>query len=71
MKSLRQLCVALVVTLSLAIHTFAGGIETGIAPPPPALAGEIQIGVAGQMDTMVNGDIETGLSLIESLLALF
>lgn len=70
MKTLRQLCIALTFTLLLAVPAFAGEIQTTIAPPP-TLTGEIQTGVAGQMDTMVNGDIETGLSLIESLLALF
>lgn len=85
MKSLRQLCLALVFTFTLALPVFAGEMQTTIAPPPalageietpktlatPTLAGEIQTGVAGQIDTMVNGGIETGLSLIQSLLALF
>lgn len=70
MKTLRQLCIALTFTLLLAAPAFAGEIQTTIAPPP-TLAGEIQVGVAGQIDTMANGDIETGLSLIESMLALF
>lgn len=71
MKTLRQLSVASVFVFALAVPTFAGEIQIPIAAPPPTLTGEIQTGVAGQMDTMVNGDIETGLSLIQSLLALF
>lgn len=69
MKTLRQLSVASVLVLALAISASAGEIQTPLTTP--TLAGEIQIGVAGQIDTTVNGGIETGLSLIESLLALF
>ena len=66
MKALRQLSVASVFVLALAI---------------PAFAGEIQTGVAGQMDTTSAGEIHTTNSeadaggfasgLIQSLLALF
>lgn len=78
MKSLRQLCVALVFTLSLAIPAFAGGIETGIAPPPLVTTdGEIHTTRAGEIQTTGNepteGDSVTAaaLGLIQSLLALF
>lgn len=82
MKTLRQLCVALTLTLAFAVNTSAGEIHTTIAPPP-MLAGEIQTPVAGQMDTPpVAGEIQIGnsesgsvtaaaLGLIQSLLALF
>jgi len=63
MRTLRQLCVALVVTLALTIPAFAGGIETPIAPPTQAQTttattnGDIQTGLTGQDET--DGSSET------------
>lgn len=78
MKTLRQLCVASVFVFALAIPTFAGEIQIGIAPPtPPPLAGEIHTTVAGQMDTtsseanVSDSATEIALNLLQSMLALF
>jgi hypothetical protein len=84
MKTLRQLCVALVFTLALTIPAFAGDIQTGIAPPdpPPAstsstVPGEISTTVAGDISTMISEEAttasltETALNLLQSVLALF
>ena len=52
MRTLRQVFVALVLTLTLTLPTFAGDISTTVAPPTaPA---------QGVMSTPVNGDIHTG-----------
>lgn len=80
MNTLRQLVVALVITLALTTSAFAGEMETGrTAPPTPTTTrvGEIQIGITGQMDT-VNSEAATAdsateivLNLLQSVLALF
>jgi hypothetical protein len=85
MKTLRQLCVAVVFTLALATSTFAGIIEIGSpAPPPPSqpaqtatVNGEMQIGLTGQEETgsgevsATDSATETALNLLQSVLALF
>lgn len=81
MKTLRQLCVALAFTLVLTIPAFAGEIETGIAPPPPAQTvtanGEISTPVAGQEEagsgkaTAADSVTESVLNLLQSVLSLF
>jgi hypothetical protein len=84
MKSLRQLCVAVVFTLALTTSTFAGGIEIGSpAPPPPSqpqtatLNGEMPIGLTGQEETnsgeatAADSTTEAALNLLQSVLALF
>lgn len=82
MKPLRRLCVALVLTLVLALSAFAGDIQTGITttPPPPesqaTTTGEISTGVTGDMSTTAAGQMDTGvtdvaLSLLQSVLSLF
>ena len=84
MKSLRQLCVAVVFTLALALPAFAGEMDTGRpVPPPPSqpqtatVNGEMQIGLTGQEET-VSGEVsatdsatEAVLNLLQSVLALF
>lgn len=76
MKPLRKLCVALTLTFLLAITSFAGEIHTTITPPPVPTAatdGEIQTGVAGQIDT-TSSEANAGdfaLSLMQSVLGLF
>ena len=82
MKTLRQLCVALVFTLALTTPALAGDIETMIVPPPPSQAqtattnGEIQTGVTGQVETPSGEATATGsatnaaLNLIQSVLSL-
>ena len=84
MKTLRQLCVAVVFTLALAISTFAGEMEiTKTSPPPPSqpqtatLNGDMQTGLTGQEETgsgevsATDSATETALNLLQSVLALF
>lgn len=82
MKPLRQLCVALTLTLALSVAADAGEIHTTVAPPPPAPAATT---ADGQIETPVAGQEETGsseatasdsaaniaLNLLQSVLALF
>ena len=79
MKTLKTLCAAAIVSLALAIPTFAGDIQTPtvINPPPPPAAsirGDIgSPGVAGDVSTpgvTSSGDIETP-GLVDIFLALF
>jgi hypothetical protein len=83
MKNFRQLSVALVFLFALTMPAFAGQIETGIAPPPPAqpatAGGQIDTGVttAGQIETgsseatAADSATELALNLLQSVLALF
>jgi hypothetical protein len=81
MKTLRQLCVAVVFTLALSISTFAGEIEiTKTAAPPPQTAtanADIQTGIAGQEETgsseatAADSATEIALNLLQSVLSLF
>jgi hypothetical protein len=86
MKTLRQLCVAVVVIFALTIPAFGGIIDTPPAPPPPAqetTPGQIETGAPGGIQTPPGdpGTIETppaptasateaALSLLGSLLGL-
>ena len=77
MKNIRHFCAAVTLTLILALHSFAGQIETGITdPPPPSAAdGQIETGIAGQITTgsseAVDPVTEIALSLLQSVLPLF
>jgi hypothetical protein len=81
MKTLRQLCVASVCVFALAIPAFAGQIDTGIAPPPPAqtatVNGQIDTGLTGQEETgsgeasATDLATETALHLLQGVLSLF
>ncbi len=81
MKTLRQLCVAVVFTLALSISTFAGEIDiTKTAPPPPQSAtaqGEMHTTVTGQEETgsgevsATDSATEIALNLLRTVLALF
>ena len=85
MKSLRQLCVAVVFTLALAIPAFAGVMDTGSPAPPPSaqpaqtatVNGEMQIGLTGQEETgsgevsATDSATEIALNLLQSVLSLF
>ncbi len=80
MKLLRRLCVALTLTLALAVVTFAGEIHTTVTPPPTNAAtteGEIETGLAGQIETPSNeaavsdSAVNVALNLLQSVLALF
>jgi hypothetical protein len=81
MKTLRQLLVALVFTLALAIPALAGEMETGRTTPPPTptatTAGEMQTTVTGQEEansseaTATDSATEFALNLLQSVLSLF
>jgi hypothetical protein len=83
MKTLRQLCVAVVFTLALALPAFAGVMDTGSPTPPPSqpqtatVNGEIETTVTGQEETgsseatAADSATETVLNLLQSVLALF
>ena len=81
MKTLRQLCLASVVTFTLALPALAGEMQTTVAPPQPAQSATSQ----GEIDTTITGQEELGsseataadsateltLNLLQSVLALF
>lgn len=71
MRNLRQLCVAVVLTLVVTVHTFAGQIHTLIVDPPPPPPVETE----GQMTTgsseAIDPITETTISLLQSVLPLF
>ena len=83
MKTLRQLCVAVVFTLALSISTFAGEIDITKTSPPPSqpqtatVNGDMQTGLTGQEETgsgevsATDSATETVLNLLQSVLALF
>jgi hypothetical protein len=81
MKTLRQLCLALVFTSALVLPVFGGEISTTVAPPPSAHAattdGEIETGVAGGIETGSSeanaggAAADVALSLLQSMLSLF
>ncbi len=67
MRTLRRLCAAFVLTLMLALSTFAGQIETTFAPPPPQQSAT-QATTDGQIETTVAGQIETTIQAAINLL---
>jgi len=83
MKNFRRFSVACAFTLALTVPTFAGQIETMVAPPPPppdstqtATTGEIETTNAGQVGTS-GGEVSAtdsatnaALNLVQSVLAL-
>jgi hypothetical protein len=83
MKTLRQLCVAVVFTLALALPAFAGEMSIGSPTPPPSqpqtatVNGEMEIGLTGQEETgsgeasATDSATEAVLNLLQSVLALF
>ena len=81
MKTLRQLCVASVLTLTFSLSAFAGEIQTTVTSPPPPQTvtanGEIQTTITGQAETdsseaTVAGSVtESVMNLLESVLSLF
>lgn len=84
MKSLRQLCVALMFTFVLTLPSFAGEITTMIVPPPPTQPaqtatanGDIETGVTEQAEmgsreaTATDSATEIALNLLQSVLSLF
>lgn len=74
MKSLRQLCAALVLALVLELSAFAGEMSTTIAsPPPPPPQGNMSTTVACDMTTGIadtDTATEVALNLLQSLLTL-
>jgi hypothetical protein len=78
MKNIRRSCVAAVFALTLTIPTFAGGIDTGIAPPPTAPAhmtqGGIETTVTGQAEettAATDSVTQAALNILQSVLSLF
>jgi hypothetical protein len=83
MKTLRQLCVAVVFTLALAIPAFAGEMHIGSPTPPPSqpqtatVNGVMEIGLTGQEETgsseatAADSATEIALNLLQSVLSLF
>jgi hypothetical protein len=83
MKTLRQLCVAVVFTLALAAPAFAGEMPIGSPTPPPSqpqtatVNGEMPIGLTGQEETgsseatAADSATEAVLNLLQSVLAHF
>jgi hypothetical protein len=84
MKTLRQLCVAVVFTLALAAPAFAGEMQIGSPTPPPpsqpqtaTVNGDMQTGLTGQEETgsgevsATDSATEAVLNLLQSVLALF
>ena len=59
MRTFKRLCAAFVLTLMLALSTFAGDIQTGIASTPPPSE---QATTQGQIETGITGDISTGVT---------
>jgi len=82
MKTLRQLFAVIVLTLMLALSSYAGDIHTTVAPPQPAqtpatVEGEMTAGDGGDMhtgnsDEATAGDVwaEAALSLLQGVLSL-
>lgn len=79
MKSFRQICAVLVLTLALTVSAFAGNMTTMITDPPPppssaTLEGQMTTGVTDNTTASVMGAepaTESALNLLQSLLALF
>jgi hypothetical protein len=79
MKTLRELCIAAVFTLSLSCTAFAGEIETTFISydPSPTTSGWISTTVTGQAGNgggegaVGDSAAEAALSLIQGLLSLF
>jgi hypothetical protein len=76
MKSLRQLCAVIVLTMALALTAFAGEMSTTVVDPSPPSE---QSATEGNMTTMSAGQMGAGnadpatavaLNLLQSLLAL-
>ncbi len=59
MRTFQRLCAASVLTLMLALSTFAGDIQTGIAATPPPSQ---QATTQGEISTTVAGEITTGVT---------
>jgi hypothetical protein len=82
MKCLRRFCVAGVLTVAVALSTFAGDIHTGAFPPPPsdplvASPGNIDCGVIQTSENSiseiasVDPMTELTLNILQSVMALF
>ncbi len=68
MKNPRNLCVAVVLTLMLTVHTFAGQMHTlSIDPPPPSADGQMETGSSEAVDPAT----QVALSLLQSVMSLF
>lgn len=76
MKSLQRLLTVVVLTFTFTLPAFAGDMDCPVVPPPPRTAqNEIQMlptGEATSGETLaIDPMAEIGLSLLQSVLALF
>jgi hypothetical protein len=78
MKHVSRFCAVMILALSLTLTAYAGHIPCGVTddPPPPTeqatSAGDIGTGITGDIQTgVVNPTIDSLLSLLQSLLAVF
>lgn len=71
MRSLRRLCAVFVLTLALALSTFAGQIDIGVTSPPPPPQNTTATGQIETTATSTDQVTQTILSLLQSVLALF
>lgn len=65
MKTLKQVCAALVLTLTLALSAFAGEIQTTVVsqpPPPSTTQGDSSATSTGEIQTTVAGEIQTSIT---------
>jgi hypothetical protein len=69
MRTLRQVCMALVLTLILTLPAFAGDISTTVTPPTAPAQGEMSTPVNGTIHTGDPGDMHTGEATAEEVLA--
>lgn len=69
MKTLRDFCAVLVLTLTLTLPAFAGQMDTMFVPPPPQQP-VTQAATAGEMDTGIADNISTDLTATTPEIAL-
>ena len=75
MRTMRNFFAASVLVSALSVLAFAGDIHTGIVPDPdpaPTIAGIIQTGVAGDMQTTDSEGsvVAAALGLVQTVLSL-
>jgi hypothetical protein len=83
MNRIRKFCFASLLTLTLALSTFAGDIDCGVVVPPPpsqqtaAVEGNMATGVTTSAETLsaeasfVDPMTELTLDILQSILTLF
>lgn len=77
MKTLKRLCVAIALTLTIALSAFAGEIPSPPAPgetqAPPCACGQMTLDESGDTSSAANeySVSDAALELVQQLLALF